>query len=546
MRDRVDELLDQLVDPNLPGSTHDRLRDLVRVTNLLTSDLDLDSVLRRLVEVALELVGAQYAALGVLGEDGQLEQFLHVGMNPATVTAIGHYPAGAGLLGALVTEPGPIRLAQIADDERFAGYPEHHPVMQSFLGVPIRVRQSIYGTLYLADSVEGEFTVEDEIVVQALAATAGIAIANARLYEDSLHRQNWSLSLAEATRRLLSDDDDDDQVPALLETVRGLSFAQMAGIFRLDPAGEELTLEVAVGPRAGALVGATWPAEETTVAPALVTQEITFVHDLRSTGMTNDRASVAAVLPFVAADGSRAAMMVARENGPMFAQRDIQMLATFATHAGMALDRADARRSRRRVSVLEDRHRIARDLHDHVIQRLFATGLGLEATARGLEPEVGKRISAHVQEIDGAITQIRQSIFALSTEVEDLDLSLRTQVLAAVERLEQGAGCRPIVGFVGPVDLLTDADLAQDVIAVVAEGLSNAVKHAEATNYEVSVGIEGRWLRVTIVDNGIGVPEGGRRSGLRNLAERARRREGELTISTPPDGGTRLEWSARL
>jgi GAF domain-containing protein len=188
----LDQLLTQLIDHAQDVvAARDRLRGLLRANRLIIGDLALPVVLRRIAEGARDLVQARYAALGVLGPDGGLEQFIHVGVDEETVARIGHLPEGKGLLGALIDEPHPIRLANLADDPRSVGFPEGHPPMNSFLGVPIRIRDEVYGNLYLTEREGGPFTAEDEELVAALAATAASAIDNARLYAEAGRRQRW-------------------------------------------------------------------------------------------------------------------------------------------------------------------------------------------------------------------------------------------------------------------------------------------------------------------------------------------------------------------
>ena len=183
-----------------------RVRYLVDLNRSIVAELTLAAVLRRAVDAARTIARAQYAALGVLGPDGQLEQFIHAGMDDDTVLAIGQLPRGRGVLGALITDPRPIRLASISADRRSSGFPPPHPPMTSFLGVPIQSRGEIYGNLYLTNRVDAsEFTAEDEELVQAVAATAGVAVENARLYEESRRQQEWLRASAEISRELLQD-----------------------------------------------------------------------------------------------------------------------------------------------------------------------------------------------------------------------------------------------------------------------------------------------------------------------------------------------------
>ncbi|EFQ84058.1 GAF domain protein [Aeromicrobium marinum DSM 15272] len=516
-----------------------RLRDLIRVNHAVTSHLDLDTVLRRIVEMATELIDARYAAMGVIGDDGGLEQFIHVGMDEPTAEQIGHLPAGKGLLGALIDDPRPVRIPRIAADVRSSGFPAHHPPMDSFLGVPIRVRSEVYGNLYLTDSRSGAFTADDESLAEGLAATAGIAIANARQFEESQHREKWSLALADATRDLLSDDDG-DPVMQLLQTVLDLAEADTVSIHRRDEQTGSLVVDLALGEGAAALQGSRHDAAGHPVAEAISSRRAR-IHD--GGGLMAHSALIA---PFVGSDHPGAALVVSRcATKGAFRPRDLTMVSSFASHVGVALDRTEARRNRRRVSMLEDRSRIARDLHDHVIQRLFATGLSLQATASGLDPGTAARITDHVQEIDGAITQIRQSIFAMSQDVERAASSPRGRILAVVNRLGDHMGRRPTVAFDGPIDLLTDPDLARDVEAVIGEALTNAVKHAQASAIDIEVAIAGSQIQVTVADDGVGLGSSPRRSGLANLEDRATARGGGLRIVSG-GAGTTIIWTASL
>ncbi len=228
----LDQLLGQLVDrANEVMATQGRLRGLLRAIQLIIGDLDLPTVLRHIAEAARDLVGARYAAIGVIAPDGHLAQFVHTGMPDETVDRIGHLPQGKGLLGALIDDPRPIRLRRIADDVRSTGFPPGHPPMASFVGVPIRVRDEIFGNLYLAESTKGEFTADDEELAKALAASAAAAIENARLYEAAQQRQDWLRATAAITHRLLSRDSG-DPVQLIADTTREIADADLVTVVR--------------------------------------------------------------------------------------------------------------------------------------------------------------------------------------------------------------------------------------------------------------------------------------------------------------------------
>ncbi len=541
-------LLAQFVDraEQMIGS-QSRMRDLIRVNNDLTSNLDLPTVLRRIVEIGVELIQARYGAMGVIGDERRLEQFIHVGMDKEIADQIDHLPEGKGLLGALIDDPRPVRLDTISSDARSSGFPANHPPMSSFIGVPIRVRDVVFGNLYLTDSKNGEFSADDEEFAQALAATAGIAIENARLFEDSEYRARWSTALVEVSRRLMTADES-DEVDALISRVRELADADLVSVAMLNADTNDLTVDRATGVGAEQLLSMSFPVSETLADRVLRTGEPSMVSYLSEYGSLGiDEQSLldnAMLIPFSAGEKFVGLLTIARAVGrPSFAARDLDMGVSFAGHISVALDRADARSTRRRVALLEDRSRIARDLHDHVIQRLFATGLNLQAAASAADPDLADRITSQIQEIDGAIAQIRQSIFAIRRDSESTGVSLRARILEIVERTGDQLPNKPRVTFQGPVDLMADAGLTDDMSAVVTEALANAIRHAHANHIDISVSAVSGQVSIEVIDDGVGPGESPRLSGLSNLRERAESRGGTFEIGAAGGGGTRLVWS---
>ena len=501
-----------------------RLRNLVRVNQAITSDLDLDSVLHRIVAMAAELVDAEFAGMGVLGPDGTIEKFIRSGIDTVVEAAI-------------------------LDDPHSIGFPSGHPVVTSFLGAQIQVRGEVYGNLYLANSRNGTFTPDDVELAEALAATAGIAIENARQFDESIRRERWSRALAEAARGVMIDDEA-EQIPRLLERVRDAAQAEVALICTIDDEIDELIIEHVVG-RSSAVLATTrvHPVEVTfaqcTEGEAAVLNRASFVLDTAE-GEVTTRCHLLLV-PFASSPGRRAALCVAsRGMTPDFTDREVQVVRSFTSHVGVVLDRAEVRRTRQRVAMLEDRNRIARDLHDHVIQRLFATGLSLQATATQVDGAAGLRLSDLVHEIDGAITQIRQCIFALNHDSALTGTTPRARLTELVEQIGAGLPRRPTVVFAGPVDLVTDDALAHDVEAVVSEALSNAIRHSQARSIDVEVTVADDRITVSVLDDGRGPGPMTTRSGLSNLEMRARRRGGRLVVEERPSGGTSLQWSGRL
>jgi signal transduction histidine kinase len=529
--------------------SHDRLRDLVRVNNDLTSNLDLETLLSKIVEIGTELIHARYGAIGVIGDDRGLAQFITVGMDMATVELIGPRPEGKGLLGALIDDPTPVRLPDIADDVRSSGFPAHHPPMKSFLGVPIRVRDEVYGNLYLTDSHNGRFSADDEELAEALAATAGIAIANARLFEDAVYRENWATALAETARRLMQDEDD-EHLGFLIDRVKELSGADMVCIGLTSAPCDDLVIERAVGVGADELVGRLLPLDTTAAGEAMRSGRPVVVPDLRIRDEHGfDEQSLlgnAMLVPFTVGEGGAGVLSLARlSNRPDFGPRDLEMAGSFASHISVSIDRAATRIVRRRVALLEERSRIARDLHDHVIQRLFATGLSLQAVAAGLAPDSAQAVTEQIREIDAAIAQIRQSIFAMHRDSDVTTVSLRARVLEIVDRVESqdAAAPRPSVTFLGPVDLMADASLTDDVTAVVTEALANVLRHAQATTIDVVVAAAAGRVTVEVSDDGVGPGSSPRLSGLANMRARAEGRHGTFELLSRPAGGSQMVWS---
>jgi signal transduction histidine kinase len=525
-----------------------RLQRLLSSNRAIVSELSLPAVLRRIVEAARDVAQARYCALGVIGVDGLLEQFVHVGMPAETVSAIGELPKGRGLLGALTADPEPIRLARISDDDRSSGFPPGHPPMDSFLGVPIRSRSEVYGNLYLTGRIDGDFTAEDEELVLALAATAGVAIENARLYEESRSRQSWLRASAEVSGLLLSPDGTNDPLQLIVDSVLTLADADVVSL--VVPVGTDL-LEVAVAAGIGhqQLRGLQYGTKDTLVAMALETgrgvrlgaldEEAGFTVHL---SQVVDLGAVLAV-PLSGKAGPQGAIVAGRRAGRAnFTTADLDMAESFASHAAIATELVRARTRQQRLAVLEDRDRIARDLHDHVIQRLFAAGLSVQSLAAVFTDEqLSGRLERIVADIDDTIRQVRTTIFELRS-AERGEVGLRAAVIAVARQATPSLGFEPAVWFTGPTDTLVDGAVVGDVEAVVREGLTNTAKHAGATQVTVQLVASARSLTVEVHDNGTGLGSSKRRSGLENLRRRAEDLHGTCTVTCEPDRGTRLLW----
>ena len=550
---QLDELLAEL-QARLQAvlSTRDRMRGLLEAVVAIGSGLDLESTLARLVETAVGLVDATYGALGVIGDDRRLAEFIPVGLTQEEIGRIHHWPEGRGLLGLLIDDPRPLRLADISSHPASSGFPAGHPPMHGFLGVPVRVRDVVFGNLYLTGKRGGgEFTEDDEAVLVALGAAAGVAVENARLYEAARRQQRWIQASAEVTTRLLSGSEPADVLADITRRALELSGADLAMLALPDEEGRRLTITYADGDGAATITyadgdgadavrGLVLPAGESLSGRVLATGEPVssgdFAADERAAHAARSAMSQigpAIVFPLGAPGNVRGVLTVGRRHGAVpFPQAQADVVASFAAQAGVALELAASRAEAERLSLYEDRDRIARDLHDLVIQRLYATGMSLEGTMPMItRPEVASRVTHAVDAMDETIKEIRAAIFALQArDVADRS-DLREGIVALVEEMTPVLGFAPSLrlgaGLGGPVG----PDVAEHALAALREALSNAARHANASQVDVSVDVDPDGiLAVQVTDNGIGLPPDGRRSGLRNLAARAEKLGGELRL----------------
>ncbi|MFJ9576715.1 GAF domain-containing protein [Streptomyces sp. NPDC101191] len=549
---RLDELLDELqarIDE--VRGTRDRLNGLLEAVMAVGRELDLPQVLRGIVEAAVTLVDAEYGALGVIGDDRTLSEFVPVGIDDELRGRIGALPSGHGILGELIRNPHPLRLTELSEHPASYGFPPHHPPMHSFLGVPIRVHDEVFGNLYLTEKRGGaDFEAEDEAVVTTLAIAAGIAIENARLYEEGRLRQRWLAASYDFTRALLSGAEESEVLDGMLEQSVDIAGADM-GVFYLVGPGDELRGSLARGEGADAHQGVVLSSIEGTLAAAALLQDglvavADVEHDQRVTVQPERWKGFGPAVAVAVGTKERLSgvLILARRRGrPPFAGAEIAALPGFAGQAALALELADRRRDAEQVSLLEDRDRIARDLHDLAIQRLFATGITLQSARRFVEhPEATERLTRAIDDLDATIKIIRSSIFGLREhESPGAAPKLRNRIVKAVDEAASTLGFAPALRMEGLLDTDVPAEVADEVIAVVGEALTNVARHARARHVEVAVVVEDGALAVTVGDDGVGIPAGVPRSGLRNLAERAERLDGELSVRARPGapGGSR-------
>ncbi len=551
----LDELLTEMqAQLHHVRATRDRLHGLLDAVLTVGADLDLETLLRRIAEVAVQLVDARYGALGVVGENERLVEFIPVGLDEDTIARIDHWPAGHGVLGLLIREPEPLRLDNISDHPASYGFPPGHPPMTSFLGVPIRVRGEVFGNLYLTEKRGGAgFDDEDEFVLRALAVAAGVAIDNARLYDDTRRHERSMQTSAEINRRLLSGADQAEVLTLAADRMRELSGADLVTITL--PAGrpQQLVLEVASGEGAERVRGHVFSLDASlsgwvfeTGRPAAARD---FVDDPRVADVARQHMVLgpALLVPLGNQGNVHGVMTLGRRVGALpFAGRTIEEATAFAGQVAVALELAERRRDAERITMYEDRDRIARDLHDSVIQQLFAAGMTLEGAGHLIEkPEVAARVRGAVDTLDETIKQIRATIYALHSRTEDQP-GLRSRILQTLETATSQLGFAPALSLSGPIETHVPEEHGEHLLAVLRETLSNTARHAAAAGAEIHVEA-GRTLRVRVSDNGRGVPRGTRRSGLHNLAQRAEKLGGELLLDTGTGGvGTTVEWRVPL
>ncbi|WP_169510936.1 GAF domain-containing protein [Actinomycetospora chiangmaiensis] len=540
--------------PVHPQGVARRADDLLRSVVAVADGLDLEETLVRVVREAIELVDARYGALALLDDAGTaLARFVTAGIDETTRSGLGSPPRGHGLLGELIRHPVPLRLDDLRDHPASVGVPAGHPPMRSFLGVPVRVRERVVGNLYLTDKRGGPFTVDDEDATGALAAVAGVAVENARLHDrtrrlaaEAMRRQQWVEAAGEITTHLLAGADPGEALALVAQRAAELTGAAGALITTPPQATADhdtpppVRVTVCVGledrhPPGSrvAIAGTVLDAVARTRAPHVVA-DLRLLPDGEGLGP-------GLAVPLRSGEDLSGVLVVAGVDGWSGTADDdgLAVVASFADQAALVLRLAESQRARRQLDVVTDRERIAADLHDHVLQRLFALGLGLQAAHARLPASDGaRRVDEAVDQIDGIIRDIRTSIFDLHTAGEH-DLGVR--VRGVVAEMTAQSGIEPVVRLSGAVATVPE-DLAVAVEAVVREAVSNVVRHAAASTVTVTVAADSQ-LVVDVSDDGVGIPDAVARSGLANLAARARAAGGDARVGRRTVGpGTRMTW----
>ncbi|RBY82736.1 GAF domain-containing protein [Blastococcus sp. TF02A-26] len=517
----------------------------------------LDATLSEVVRTAVEHAGATFGALGVLSADGRrLERFVVVGMDDEDAARIGRLPDGRGILGLLVDDPVPLRLDDLSSHPAAVGLPPGHPPMRSFLGVPVPAGERVFGHLYLTEKRGGGgFTGADEEVVEALAAAAGLAVENARLAEAAERRQGWAQAAAAVVTSLLSGTDPDRVLHEVAERVTELADADLCGVLAPHEGDEDtFTVLAAAGERGADAEGVRMPMAGTRLRAAHAAGVPVLLDDITAVAESRPYAPVVRelmaggfgpglVVPLPGRPAPATIVAVRSLGRPAFDAETLELASAFTAQVGVALELARSQARERDLRVSADRDRIARDLHDHVVQRIYATGLALDRISRSLESEVpaaAARIAERVDELDETIARIRTAIFELHEDSAGSSDVVRARLAEVVRSVTEGHGLRVDLRVRDGSEDLPPA-LVHDVVAVVRELLTNVVRHAGATRVTVEVLADGE-VAVVVTDDGCGMPAVAARSGLANLADRAERRGGRMVVTAGPPG-TAVRWA---
>ena len=546
----------------------DRLIALHRASLELVTDVSLETLLERIVSIACEQAGAKYGALGVLDDEGKLKQFITVGMSTGEIKRIPHPPRGFGLIGALMRgDSGSIRIPEISKDARSVGFPPGHATMHSLMGVPIRQGDRQLGQIYLTDKISSsEFTHDDETIIEMLAAYAGVAIDNARLYENlqerdqALTSRNEELALLNQIDTALASSLELDEIMNKTLALLMAHFKVEAGeIFLLEEDGQTLRLVLHRGESAEAF----WTRNRYNIGEGMVGQAAQTRQPVVSNHLEKDervtRQAVVnagfrqiACIPLMAHGDIVGVLTIATRSKKAISKNDIQVLVSVASGAGTAIENGRLHSNVRRVTILEERERIGMDLHDGIIQSIYGVGLALENARAVLreDPEsADNRLLKAMDDLNRTIHDIRNYI-----------LDLRPRQLHG-ESLIEGLG-RLVAEFrqntklevvlAGPKEPLSDLQQvnAMALFHICQEALANIAKHANASKITIDLWSTSDRALLEIHDNGDGFDlEKANKTvghGLANMQTRAANVGGDLDIITAPkEGTTILAWVPR-
>ena len=517
---------------------------------ILASELSLPVVLQRIVDLAVQITDARYGALGVIGEGDVLIEFVTTGISARQRKAIGDLPTGQGVLGLLIHEPKPVRIKNISEHPRSVGFPANHPPMRSFLGAPVQAMGRVFGNIYLGEKrTADEFSEDDQEALVVLATQAGVAIANASLYEEVRSRERWLDALRDITTHVLAGAQEGALLNSIAEHARELAGADAATILVSTSEPGELVVAAATGNRASELWGRHLPAEGSISGEVMRTGEGMMIEDvsLDARGyqpiISLGHHGPAFFVPLRVRGGATGTLMVANLKGrPRFTPRDRLLVESLADAASVAIEYDRAQTELRRLGLMEERERIAKELHDGIIQSLFAVGMGLQGTAlMSSDREVESRLERAVDELDGVIRDLRNYIFGLRPGIladRQLDQALKDLGEEMRSRSHEEVEVR--------VDAALAARLSArsaDIVQLAREALSNVARHALATRAIVTLERLGSEALLKVEDDGVGFDPGadGAGNGIRNMRERARDLGGTLEISSAPGKGAVLQ-----
>ena len=515
----------------------------------LNRQLDLPSVINKMLEAAMDITGAPLAAINVLDENGVSIDFHYIGVDSSVWDKIGRAPNGVGTLSQIPFD-GALVIDEITDHPAFRGLPKGHPPLGSFLGCALRTRGTVFGYLYLA-SKQGGFTPADEATVAALASAVSVAIDNAQLFEESLERENWLAASQAITTALLANPGDETAIARIVASARDLSGAAAAALV-LPGLDDEWVMEFTDGVKADDLLGLVLPQDG--FAMSVIRAGTGTISDLppghtilepvRGFGPT-------LYAPLLAGARTLGLLMLWREKArATFDDHDLATAQRFSNQAALALQFAELAHVRNVSNLLEERERIADDLHDFVSQELFATAMQIETIADDVPGPVKDRLLSTLAHVKRAQREVRGVMGQLQGErtSEPLGERVRRELVLAQDSLGFVASLTVDDWAAASAAVEQDPTLSDDIIAVVRESLSNTARHAHATAASVSISARDGRLSVTIVDDGIG-PSGAfsRHSGTSNLANRALRRRGTFSLEpvdeTAERPGTKAVWN---
>jgi signal transduction histidine kinase len=546
---------------SLTGDRQENARLLDAVISV-SQELRLREVLQRIVGYACELADARFGALGIAGQDNTMVEVIYEGISEAEREAIGGPPTGHGLLGELITHPLPLRLANVADHPAATGFPANHPPMHTFLGVPLRINDEVFGNLYVTEKRGGrEFTETDEQTLVSLATAAGIAVENARMYERSRQRERWLTASNEIATALLSSERPELRlVTQRARAVAGVPAAAIALPHRDDDSKLVFDVVDGLGPTSERLVGSTIDVATTASGMVFSTGKPLLLEqygDSASAWQEEHNGGApqllqalgsAAIVPLAAGDQILGVLLLIKLRGqPPFGEPDLELLRNFAAHAAIALQYAKARADQRRLAVFEERDRIATDMQNLVVRRLFDIGLSLQGVASLLPAAGRQRVAWLIDDLDETIRNLRRSIFSLQEDTKSTPSTVDDEILRTVAQSVDALGFEPRLIQREQLEEVLPQWIRADLLATLREALANVARHASARTVTVELGVSGGHLQLTVTDDGVGIAdERTRSSGLANLDKRAKRWTGTLKVEPGGGGGTRLTWRVRI